>query len=55
MGHSQHTWLSNHTQTPQNADYTLFVAEVASTVNENLLVEQLLQKTTEPSDNVCRV
>ncbi len=53
MGHSQHTWLSNHTQTPQNADYTLFVAEVASTVNENLLVEQLLQKTTEPKERLA--
>ncbi len=53
MGHSQHTWLSNHTQAPQNADYTLFVAEVASTVNENLLVEQLLAKTTEPKERLA--
>ncbi|HIZ42286.1 MAG TPA: oligoendopeptidase F [Candidatus Gemmiger excrementigallinarum] len=44
MGHSMHTWHSNHHQPPQYADYTLFVAEVASTVNENLLIEQLLQK-----------
>lgn len=53
MGHSQHTWLANHTQEPQNADYTLFVAEVASTVNENLLVEQLLQKTTDPAERLA--
>ena len=53
MGHSQHTWLSNHAQEPQNADYTLFVAEVASTVNENLLVEQLLQKTTDPKERLA--
>ncbi|MBQ1681022.1 MULTISPECIES: oligoendopeptidase F [Agathobacter] len=53
MGHSQHTWLSNHTQEPQNADYTLFVAEVASTVNENLLVEQLLAKTTDPMERLA--
>ena len=52
MGHSQHTWLANHTQEPQNADYTLFVAEVASTVNENLLVEQLLQKTEDPKERL---
>ncbi len=52
MGHSQHTWLSNHTQEPQNADYTLFVAEVASTCNENLLVEQLLQKTSDPKERL---
>ena len=37
MGHSMHTWFSNHAQPPQYADYTLFVAEVASTVNENLM------------------
>lgn len=48
MGHSMHTWHSNHTQPPQYADYTLFVAEVASTVNENLMIEQLLQKEQEP-------
>ena len=53
MGHSQHTWLANHTQEPQNADYTLFVAEVASTVNENLLIEQLLAKTTEPKERLA--
>ncbi|MDY5325523.1 MAG: oligoendopeptidase F [Gemmiger sp.] len=44
MGHSMHTWFSNHTQPPQTADYTLFVAEVASTVNENLLIEHLLSR-----------
>ena len=48
MGHSMHTWFSNHTQQPQNAEYTIFVAEVASTVNENLLVEQLLAGCTDP-------
>ncbi len=52
MGHSQHTWLSNHNQEPQNVDYTLFVAEVASTCNENLLVEQLLQKTEDPKERL---
>lgn len=49
MGHSLHTWLSSHHQPPQYADYTLFVAEVASTVNENLLIEQLLQKEQDPA------
>ena len=48
MGHSMHTWHSNHHQPPQYADYTLFVAEVASTVNENFLIEQLLQKEQNP-------
>ncbi len=48
MGHSLHTWHSSHTQPAQYANYTLFVAEVASTVNENLLIEQLLSNTTDP-------
>lgn len=48
MGHSMHTWYSNHTQPPQYADYTLFVAEVASTVNENLMIEQLLKNERDP-------
>ena len=48
MGHSMHSWFSRHTQPAQYADYTLFVAEVASTVNENLLIEQLLQNENDP-------
>lgn len=48
MGHSQHSWLTNHTQPFQYAGYTMFVAEIASTVNENLLIEQLLKKEDEP-------
>ena len=48
MGHTIHSWRSRRHQPPQYADYTLFVAEVASTVNENLLIEQLLQKEQDP-------
>ena len=47
MGHSMQTYLSNHAQPPQDADYTIFVAEVASTVNENLLIEKLLRENAE--------
>ena len=43
MGHSIHSWHSRTHQPPQYANYTLFVAEVASTVNENLMIEQLLK------------
>ena len=53
MGHSLHTWHSNHAQPPQYAEYTLFVAEVASTVNENLLVEDLLKKTEDPKERLA--
>ena len=52
MGHSMHTWHSNHAQPPQYADYTLFVAEVASTVNENLMIEQLLKQEQDPASRL---
>ena len=52
MGHSMHTWHANRHQPPQYADYTLFVAEVASTVNENLLVEKLLAGTEDPKERL---
>lgn len=52
MGHSQHSWLTNHTQPAQYSDYSLFVAEVASTVNENLLIEQLLQEEKDPQNRM---
>ena len=48
MGHSMHSWLANHAQPAHLADYTMFVAEVASTVNENLMIEQLLKNCDEP-------
>ncbi|MBR3719484.1 MAG: oligoendopeptidase F [Firmicutes bacterium] len=45
MGHSMQTWYSNHTQEPVNADYPIFTAEVASTVNESLLYRHLIDHT----------
>lgn len=48
MGHSLHSWHTCHAQPFQYSDYSMFVAEVASTVNENLLIEQLLAKETDP-------
>lgn len=44
MGHSIHSYFSNKTQAYAKADYKIFVAEVASTVNEVLLIKYLLQK-----------
>jgi oligoendopeptidase F len=41
-GHSMHSWHSNRAQAYQYAGYTIFVAEVASTVNEQLLTRRLL-------------
>ena len=47
MGHALHSYLSNTTQNPIDAHYVIFVAEVASTCNEALLMEHLLSKTTD--------
>ena len=50
MGHALHSYLSNHNQTPLDANYVIFVAEVASTCNEALLMEYLLGKTTDKKE-----
>ena len=47
MGHALHSYLSNKHQNPIDADYVIFVAEVASTCNEALLMEHLLANTTD--------
>ena len=47
MGHALHSYLSNKTQNPIDANYVIFVAEVASTCNEALLMEYLLGRTTD--------
>ena len=47
-GHSMHTWNAQATQTYQDYDYPIFLAEVASTFNEELLTHHLLEKTTDP-------
>ena len=43
-GHSMHSWFTRKTQPYQYGDYTIFVAEVASTCNEALLTHFLLEK-----------
>ena len=45
MGHAMHSWLSTKNQNPVDRDYVIFVAEVASTCNEALLMQHLLKKT----------
>ena len=45
MGHSLHTYFSNEHQPYAKADYRIFVAEVASTVNEVLLLKYILSQT----------
>ena len=50
MGHALHSYLSNQNQNPVDANYVIFVAEVASTCNEALLMEYLLKKTTDKKE-----
>lgn len=49
-GHAMHTVLSYEHQPFVTSDYTIFVAEVASTTNERFLLEHLLKKTTDPKE-----
>ena len=48
-GHSMHTWYSQRHQAFQDYDYPIFLAEVASTFNEELLTHHLLENTTDPA------
>jgi len=47
-GHSMHTWFSQKSQSFQDYDYPIFLAEVASTFNEELLTHHLLEETRDP-------
>ena len=49
MGHAIHSYKSNASQPQSKADYKIFVAEVASTVNEVLLVKYLLKTAKDES------
>ena len=50
MGHAMHSYLSNSTQPYIYSNYKIFVAEVASTCNEVLLMEYLLKNTTDKKE-----
>ena len=47
LGHSMHSWYSCKNQPYNKSGYAIFVAEVASTVNEVLLIKHLLKTTTD--------
>ena len=49
VGHAMHTYFASTTQPYIYSDYTIFVAEVASTCNELLLSEHLLTTATAPN------
>ena len=52
MGHSMHTILSHETQPFIYSNYTIFVAEVPSTLSEALLLEYMLAHSTDPVERV---
>lgn len=52
MGHSIHTMLSHETQPYVYSDYTIFVAEVASTLNEALLLDHMLDRAQSRDERV---
>ena len=52
MGHSMHTILSHETQPFIYSDYTIFVAEVPSTLSEALLLEYMLEHSTDPTERI---
>ena len=52
MGHALHSYLSNKNQPFVYSHYKIFVAEVASTCNEVLLIEHLLANTTDKKERM---
>ncbi|HUZ03494.1 MAG TPA: oligoendopeptidase F [Thermomicrobiaceae bacterium] len=54
-GHAMHSYLSSAGQPHPTAQYTIFVAEVASTFNERLLTAHLLAGTTDPRERAYLV
>lgn len=55
MGHALHSWFSDKNQTYVDAGYKIFVAEVASTCNETLLIRHLLSTTADKKERAYLV
>tara|TARA_R110001583_G_scaffold48896_5_gene153031 strand:+ start:197 stop:2095 length:1899 start_codon:yes stop_codon:yes gene_type:complete len=53
LGHTMHTTLSNETQPFATHGYTIFVAEVASTFNERLLLDHMMENTKDPKERIA--
>lgn len=54
MGHALHSYYSDSSQNYRDAQYTIFLAEVASTLNEALLMDHMLNKSTDPKEKcIC--
>lgn len=52
MGHALHSHYSDTNQSYRDAQYTIFLAEVASTLNEALLMDYMLKKTQDPKEKM---
>ncbi|CAG5088277.1 Oligoendopeptidase F [Thermobacillus xylanilyticus] len=52
MGHALHSYYSDRHQSYRDAQYTIFLAEVASTLNEALLMDYLLKRTNDPKEKM---
>lgn len=52
MGHSMHSYYSNQQQPYVYSQYSIFVAEVASTVNESLLMDYLLKNSQDRQEKI---
>lgn len=55
LGHTMHSMLSTKNQPYAISSYTIFVAEVASTFNERLLLDSMLKKTTDPKERIALI
>ena len=55
LGHSMHSWYSKENQPVSQADYVIFVAEVASTCNEVLLMHYLLEHTDDKKERAALI
>ena len=55
MGHALHSYFSNQNQNYIDSNYVIFVAEVASTCNEALLMEYLLSKTKDKRERIMLI
>ena len=55
MGHSMHTWFTQHNQPAVYGDYPIFLAEVASTCNEVILGDFLRKHAKDPAEKLYLV
>lgn len=55
LGHTMHSMLSTKYQPYATSSYTIFVAEVASTFNERLLLDEMLKTTKDPKERIALI